>query len=88
MAASTTLTIRVEQEVKDRLDDQAKKQRRSKSFIAAEAINGYLKVREWQEKRIVEALAAADGGQGATHQSVLDWIDAWDTDSEYTAPKA
>lgn len=42
MAASTTMTIRVTAEAKDRLDRLARETRRSRSFLAAEAVDRYL----------------------------------------------
>jgi predicted transcriptional regulator len=39
---STTMTIRIEDEVKDRLDRLAESTQRSKSFLAAEAIREYV----------------------------------------------
>ena len=38
MAKTTTLTVRVDQSTKDRLDAAAKETQRSKSFLAAQAI--------------------------------------------------
>ena len=45
---STTMTIRLAPEMKTRLDKISEITHRSKSFLAAEAINEYLKVQEWQ----------------------------------------
>jgi len=39
---STTMTIRVEDEVKDRLDRLAESTQRTKSFLAVEAIREYV----------------------------------------------
>jgi predicted transcriptional regulator len=39
---STTVTVRLSSEVKDKLDLLAERTRRSKSFLAAEAIEGYV----------------------------------------------
>jgi len=42
VAASTTMTIRVTAQAKDRLDRLARETRRSRSFLAAEAVDRYL----------------------------------------------
>ncbi|HEY2659111.1 MAG TPA: CopG family ribbon-helix-helix protein [Caulobacteraceae bacterium] len=42
MATSTTMTIRVSTDVKDKLDRLAHGTRRSKSFLAAEAVSAYV----------------------------------------------
>lgn len=40
--ASTTLTVRLPAELKDRLGELAERTRRTKSFLAGEAIGGYV----------------------------------------------
>src|SRR4029077_5212547 len=45
---STTFTVRVESEVKKRLEKLARSTGRTRSFLAAEALNEYLDVNEWQ----------------------------------------
>jgi RHH-type transcriptional regulator, rel operon repressor / antitoxin RelB len=45
---STTMTVRLDDEVKDRLDHLTKATKRSKSFLAAEAIRAYVEFNEWQ----------------------------------------
>ncbi len=42
MTASTTITIRVSAEMKSKLGQLAQETRRSKSFLAAEAVAGYV----------------------------------------------
>jgi len=45
---TTTMTIRLENELKDRLDQLADATQRSKSFLAAEAIRDFIELNEWQ----------------------------------------
>lgn len=68
---STTMTIRLEPEMKVRLDKLAEITHRSKSFLASEAINEYLKVQEWQLIEIKKGIAEADEGQLIDHESIL-----------------
>src|SRR5437588_397556 len=56
--ASTTFTVRVESGMKKRLERLAKSTGRSRSFIAAEAINEYLDVNEWQVSGIKRAIVS------------------------------
>lgn len=88
MGDSTTLTIRVDKEMKDRLERIAKSQRRSKAFIAVHAIEDYLAVQEAQIRGIEEAIASLDRGEGIEHERVREWIESWDTDNELPLPKA
>ena len=77
MARTTTLTIRVEPSVKKRLERVAKSQRRSKAFVAVDAIEDYLAVQEAQIRGIEEAIAAADRGELIPHERVKEWIESW-----------
>lgn len=88
MSKTATLTIRVDQDVKDRLEAAAKNQKRSKAFLVGEAIKEYLAVQEWQERRIGDALASADRGEGVPHNRVLAWVRSWGTDDEQPMPHA
>jgi RHH-type rel operon transcriptional repressor/antitoxin RelB len=84
---STTFTVRVEPEVKKRLEKLAKSTGRSRSFLAAEALNAYLDVNEWQVAGVRRAMASLDRGDGVPHQEVKDWVNSWGSKRERTAPK-
>jgi RHH-type transcriptional regulator, rel operon repressor / antitoxin RelB len=73
MPDSTTLTVRLDRSVKKRLEAAAARVRRSKSFLAAEAIEEYLAVQEWQIVAIREGLEAADRGELVPHDQVKAW---------------
>jgi len=76
MADSTTLTVRLAPEVKRRLESVAVRVRRSKSFLAAEAIEEFLAVQEWQIAAIKAGMAAADRGDLVPHEEVRAWAAA------------
>ena len=46
--SSTTVSVRIDAVIKKRLEKLAKSTGRSRSFLAAEAINEYLELNEWQ----------------------------------------
>jgi RHH-type rel operon transcriptional repressor/antitoxin RelB len=85
--SSTTFTVRVDATAKKRLERLAKNTGRSRSFLAAEAINEYLDVNEWQVAGIKQAVASLDRGEGVPHQQVKDWITSWGSGSEQPIPK-
>ena len=60
---TTTFTVRVSSTAKKRLERLAKSTGRSRSFLAAEAINEYLDVNEWQVAGIRRAIASVDRGE-------------------------
>lgn len=74
---SSTMTVRLEDEVKDRLDQLAEATQRSKSFLAAEAIRAFVENNEWQIGEIREALREADAGDFASDKDVTAAMKKW-----------
>ena len=74
---STTMTIRLEDEVRDRLDQLAEATQRSKSFLAAEAIRAFVENNEWQISEIRAALREADAGDFASDRDVAALASKW-----------
>ncbi len=75
MTASTTLTLRLTPELKAKLDRMADYTRRSKSFLAAEAIERYVD----RELQIVEMIRAGQAdiaaGRVVSHDEVMAEMD-------------
>ena len=72
--ASTTVSVRIDRSIKKRLEKLAKSTGRSRSFLAAEAINEYLDVNEWQVGGIQKAVASLDRGEGVPHERVKERV--------------
>lgn len=72
MAASTTMTIRVRPEVKEKLDRIATDTRRSKSFLAGQAVEAYVE----RELEIIEGIKR--GLQDATDGKIVSHAEAMD----------
>lgn len=70
MAENKVMTLRLEPELRKRLDGLAKAQRRSRSFVAAEAIREYVEINEWQIEEIRRGLAEAERGEFASEEEV------------------
>lgn len=85
--ASTTFTVRVETDVKKRLEKLADSTGRSRSYLAAEALNAYLDVNEWQIAGIKQAVASLDRGEGVPHKAVEAWVKSWGGKRARPAPK-
>ncbi len=58
-----TLTIRVDTETKQRLEQLAKATDRTRSYLAAEAIRQYVELNEWQIQEIKQAVVEADAAK-------------------------
>jgi|MGYP000729969837 Predicted transcriptional regulator len=78
---STTLSVRVEPEVKARLDALADATQRSRSFLAAEAIREYVEINEWQLQEIQNGVAEADVGDFASDDELASLARKWRVDA-------
>ncbi len=76
MPDSTTMTIRVSNAVKERLGRLAHSTRRSKSFLAAEAVADYVDRELGIIEGIQRGLADAGAGRVVPHADAMDEIDA------------
>jgi predicted transcriptional regulator len=82
-----TLSIRIGTGTKRRLEALSRQSKRSKSFLAAEAIAAYVEVEEWQLGEIRSATDELDAGQGVSHEKVSKWLNSWGKPSETKAPR-
>ena len=74
---SSTMTIRLDDEIKNRLDELAEATHRTKSFLAAEAIHNYVVLNEWQIHEIQDAIKEADAGDFANEGDVNSIFEKW-----------
>ena len=74
---SATVTIRLESELKQRLERLAEAMQRSKSFLAAQAIRDFVDLNEWQVQEIEQAVVEADRGEFASDQDVAAVFGKW-----------
>ncbi len=74
-----TLSVRIDPATKEGLERLAKRSKRSKSFLAAEAIAAYVEAEEWQLGEIESGLKELDRARGVGHIKssnplVLKWV--------------
>lgn len=74
---SITMTIRLEDDVKQRLDRLAKSTQRSKSYLAAEAIRQFVENNEWQIAEVRAALKEAEAGDFASDKELTALAKKW-----------
>ena len=88
MSQSETVTVRLPIAVKQKLEALSASTRRSKSWLAAEAIAAYVEEQSWQIQQIEEAVALADSEQAVwiDGEAVGAWLDSWGTENEQATP--
>lgn len=82
-----TLSIRIDSETKRRLDVLSKRAKRSKSFLAAEAITAFVETEEWQLGEIHAGILDMESGNQVSHEKVAKWLETWGKPGESKAPR-
>ena len=83
------LSLKLPEELENRLNRLAAATHRPKSYYMREALEQYLEEHEWQVQEIISAVEAADrpDAQFADHKDVSTWLKSWGTDHETEPPK-
>jgi RHH-type transcriptional regulator, rel operon repressor / antitoxin RelB len=84
---TTTLSVRLDLDTKKRLEALAKQSRRSKSFLAAEAIAAYVESESWQLGEIQAGMEELEQGRGVEHEKVAQWLESWGKTRERKPPR-
>lgn len=86
---AVTLSVRIPPEMRDQLDKLSDATGRTKSFLAAEAIESYLATQAWQVTTIKKAVKKADSKEAkfVDHNEVTDWVNSWGSEDEQDIPK-
>ncbi len=84
-------SIKLEDGLKNRIQNLANLRNRSPHWIMRQAINDYVEREETRESFKQEALSSwksyKETGQHLTGQEVKDWLNTWGTDREAAIPE-
>ena len=84
-------SVKLDNDLKSRIQHLAGLRRRSAHWIMCEAIRDYVEREEAREKFKQEALASwtayQETGRHLTGQEVSDWLSSWGTDKETEIPQ-
>lgn len=85
---STTISVRIDARTKKQLETLAGRARRSKSFLAAEAITAFVAAETWQLDEMQASLKELDEGRGVAQKEVAAWLRSWGRKRERKSPLA
>jgi RHH-type transcriptional regulator, rel operon repressor / antitoxin RelB len=85
--SSSVLSIRLNPRTKAKLEALAKASRRSRSFLAAEAIESYIASESWQLAEIDAGVSDLDANRTINHEEVRSWLKSWGQKRERKAPR-
>jgi len=84
------LGVRLDEQLENRLSALAAKTKRSKSFLAKEALTRYVEEEERKERE--NALTVArweeyqETGEAVSNEAMMDWLESWGTEQETVCP--
>ena len=71
------MTVRLDAKLRKQLDHLSKAMSRTRSFVAAQAIQEFVNLNEWQIAEIKKATTEADRGEFATSKEVRQSLRRW-----------
>ena len=86
-AGSTVLSVRVPESLKEQLDYLSRSTKRSKGYLATEALGDYVKKNAWRAKELQAAISEAGKGVFISQEAMLAWADARHAGKNPTLPK-
>ena len=84
------LGVRLDKQLEDRLNALAKKAKRSKSFLAKEALIRYVEEEERKHRENELTLARweefQESGETVSNKVMTEWLESWGTEQEKSCP--
>lgn len=85
--ASARFSMRLEPELKDWLEEEAKRKDRSSGYIATQAIQSLKQATEQKRQIIHDAMTEADKGEFISEDAMTKWFLSLGTDEELPEPE-
>ena len=79
-------SIRIDDTLKARLEEAARTEDRSLSYIAQKAIAVYLDERDFKHHEIMRAYKDSQGADTISDEAMTEWVESWDTEDKKPAP--
>ena len=85
--ASAPYSVRLDPELKTRLERHAERTDRSAAYIVQEALSDYLDNADFIEKELDKAEAELNKGEFISEEKMIAWFRSLDTDNELPPPE-
>ena len=85
--ASDRITVRVEPELRQWFEQQAKRKDRSLGYMVVQSMEQTKRSTEARDQMIRDAMAEADKGVFVSQEAVHKWMDSWDSENELPLPE-
>ena len=85
--ANVPLSLRIDSEIKERIEDEAKQTDRSSSYIVVQAIKQYLDKQSYRKSALDDAIKKADEGEFISQELMREWFASLGTDNVLPRPQ-
>lgn len=86
--SKTSFTTRIDTELKAKLEDIARQEERSASYMANQAIQALVEDREYTQRLIDIGLQEIAAGNTISEERMDDWVNSWSEGEERPFPAA
>ncbi|MGH6841189.1 MAG: CopG family ribbon-helix-helix protein [Methylocella sp.] len=84
---SSVLSVRVPEELKKQLEYLSRATKRSKAYLATEALADFVKKNAWKAKELHAAIDETNKGEFISNAAMVSWVEALGTGKEAAPPK-
>jgi predicted transcriptional regulator len=85
--SDSRFTLRLDPELKQWLEDEARRRDRSAGWLAKQAIENLKQATELKRQLVQAAIEDAEKGVFVSGDAVHSWMETWDTGEEASLPK-
>ena len=85
--ASTPFSVRIDDQVREQLEEICALTDRSKAYITSKAIEEYVARNSWKIQALNRAKEKAEEGEFISHDAIKAWVDSLGTDNELPDPR-
>jgi predicted transcriptional regulator len=85
---AVSYTLRINADLKGKLDAQAALEKRSTAFILQQAAMEYLDKKEAFQNYVTRLETEADKGDFISEEAMSEWVNSWGRANELSMPKA
>ena len=85
---TTPYSVRLDDEVRQALEAEARREQRPPAQLAARAIKQMLDAKAAKREALEAAITQADAGEFVSSETMTAWVESWGTDNELPVPIA
>lgn len=85
--STVPLSLRIDSEIKERIEVEAEKMDRPSSYVVVEAIKQYLNKKDYKKEVLKTAIERANKGEFISQESMREWFASLGSDNQLPRPK-